>query len=121
VKRTTAAVTARGARILEIVDAIGPRDEDAFVFVECGLHSGFPPCCIEFFVNTYKPHRLAAAMEHHNLLVQHSDAPRGYIPCPRCLFDRRFVKTVKRCDWHLTTHERRRILASCSSRRTDAP
>lgn len=30
-------------------------DDTAIHFVECGLHSGFPPCCVVFFVQVWWP------------------------------------------------------------------
>jgi hypothetical protein len=134
-----AQVKRRGAAIIKIVEAIGedPQDEGVFKLVECGLHSGFPQCCIEFFVKTYWPiMTVTSSMNAHGetleelfdrASLQQATALRameryrttvfksrviepGYVPCPHCLSRGRFVK-VKRCDWHLTARERRRIIA----------
>jgi hypothetical protein len=137
--RTAAAVKARAARVLKTVESIGadPYDEGIFMLVECGLHSGFPICCIEFFVRGYWPlmeHMSSLnahgesvrelldraslqqatalrAMERYRDAVRRSDVTPGYIPCPRCLKSRRTVR-VRCCDWHLTARERHQALRS---------
>ncbi len=65
--------------------------------IHCGKHSGFPDCCIKFFITkwvwmfdddsskfikTYRK-KLRAAMP-------------GYVPCPKCLREKKFI-TVKHC------------------------
>jgi hypothetical protein len=118
-KRTAATMRSRGAHILKLV----------------GLHSGFLPCCIIFYVKTYEPltstvyemrphgetrdQLLARAtpsqadalrkIERYRKQIDRTDCSFGYVPCPRCLRERKPVK-VKRCDWHLTARERRRVL-----------
>lgn len=108
-------VTRRGRAIMDLCRKIeGAPSESTFITVECGLHSGFPPCCIEFFVTTWRPLALArldsnhpglAAVDEYRQLLGHN----GYIPCPSCLQEKRAVR-VKHCDWHLTAKQRRRFL-----------
>jgi hypothetical protein len=121
VKYTAEAVRTRATRILKLVEAIGedPRNEGVFMLVECGLHSGFPVCCIEFFVKAYwpimtsgSPRRSTArrAMERYRMSLRNNDnVTPGWVPCPRCLQDRRVIR-VRDCDWHLTTRERRHAI-----------
>jgi len=107
--------------------------------VDCGIHSGFPPCCITFFAkgwdrwilaySTLRAHGetreqlLARAdpLQREALLAMDSyrDMPLlgarvGYIPCPRCALLRDFVSPL-RCRGHLTKRQRdavRRALAA---------
>ena len=137
-KHTAAAARKRGALIVKVAKSIGedPCDMSIFMSIECGLHSGFPVCCIEFWVKTYKPIVTIAdslnahgetfaellnrasplqaaamgAMGHHGKIVELAGLSPGYIPCPRCLVERKLVK-VRKCDWHLTARERRGALA----------
>lgn len=131
-KHTATEARTRAARILQLVEDIGadPEDEGAFQLVECGLHSGFSACCIEFFVRAYWPVMMASprtikrlsrssprqasvlrAMEGYRTALRGSVAVApGHVPCPQCLQDRRFVR-VRRCDWHLTARERRHAMA----------
>lgn len=68
--------------------------------VNCGLHSGFPPCCVYFFVAFWR------RCETGNLkkLADRQTAEKGvglespgYVLCPACLLAKGVVK-VKRCD-----------------------
>lgn len=94
------------ARDLATELAVDLSDRITMETIECGLHSGFPRCCIAFFVKTWRL-----------LFVAINQAPRGegararrgynaylrqtrgtnYVPCPNCLSKRRFVN-VKACD-----------------------
>jgi hypothetical protein len=65
--------------------------------VHCGLHSGFPDCCILFFV-TFWASAPDAVRDFYADLVSNLAVKRpGYIPCPRCLLGGDFVE-VKRCN-----------------------
>ena len=133
-----AKVKRRGASILALCREIEAHPTvQTFVLVECGLHSGFPPCCIRFFAKTYWP-QCEIVCEMHpygesssQLLVRATSIQKkalierdrymeklgrvdplhrvGYIPCSKCLREQSFVK-VKRCDWHLTARERSSLL-----------
>jgi hypothetical protein len=81
-------------------------DRTAMQMIVCGLHSGFPPCCITFFVKTWWPFFVAIyqmpARERSKARSTYDAYLRqtrgtNYVPCPRCVADRRFVK-VKACD-----------------------
>lgn len=56
--------------------------------IECGVHSGLPPCCIGFYVTIWWPAR-AAEEPWCAEYTAHSQAlgdPRpGYVLCPRCM------------------------------------
>lgn len=68
--------------------------------VICGINSGFPPCCIEFYVNTWLP-----ALKDLNKLgflgYVIAESVRsmhcGYIICPECVANNNIVK-VKLCN-----------------------
>ena len=65
--------------------------------IHCGRHSGFPECCIKFFITKWiwiwddknskemKKHR-ARLNKHHP----------GYIACPKCIRKKNFIK-LKPC------------------------
>lgn len=112
-------VKRRGVAILSLCREIEEvPSESTFMLVECGLHSGFPRCCIIFFVTAYAPLGFAdhlrtkerRAFEHYKKLNRDRGMD-GYIACPQCLIKRTVVR-VKPCDWHLTARERRGILAN---------
>jgi hypothetical protein len=80
--------------------------------VECGLHSGFLPCCVIFFVQVWIPLRdgeksaLAASDEYLTVVRSLRGGGRGgHIPCPDCLRKRRVV-VPKKCSRHLSKRER---------------
>lgn len=59
--------------------------------VECGLHSGYPPCCIAFYIVRLLTHSLR---QKRNLIEKLSNTKfKGrYIPCPDCLIKNKPVK-----------------------------
>jgi hypothetical protein len=62
--------------------------------VRCGLHSGFPRCCIKFFIGPWsrmpRPERVLYLTSMPN-----GHGP-GYVPCPDCVASKNFVQ-VKPC------------------------
>lgn len=50
--------------------------------IECGLNSGYPPCCVAFYVNGLLNF---TARQHKNYRKKLRANPFGYIPCPDCL------------------------------------
>ena len=63
----------------------------------CGLHSGFPPCCIKFYITKWIWNiRSKYNKEHWKKIRRVRCAKVHYIPCPKCLKDKTFIK-VKRC------------------------
>ena len=70
--------------------------------IECGIHSGIPPCCVQHYVTV---HMWRNEDERHAYqeLVDASGHDVRYTPCPRCLDARSFVETRScpdgRC-WH---------------------
>lgn len=87
--------------------------------IECGLHSGFPPCCIQFYVTVWlwvpKTRKSKFFREYWEKMDRNHKHGKtrssydketyiGYIPCPSCLNKKNFIK-VKRCPkgsacWH---------------------
>lgn len=68
--------------------------------IQCGLHSGFKPCCISFFILISSPlHDMEAkhpwAKKLRDKLVRF-DLNIDYIACPLCVHRKSFVK-VKDC------------------------
>lgn len=67
--------------------------------IHCGKHSGFPSCCIIFFVTKwvwvchYKNNKFYKA--YWTKMQALKNRPE-YIPCPKCLRNRTFVK-LKSC------------------------
>lgn len=90
-------------------------DDETIHNVHCGIHSGFPSCCIAFFVKIWKPFQLAtlpttnccASLEDH---LEHATSkekfalysiedylhfsdrseikrPISYVRCPHCVLD----------------------------------
>jgi hypothetical protein len=80
-----------------------PMDRD--VDVVRGEHSGIPPCCIEFFVTTWRrqwhdPRRAGIYRARIRMAGLRQRRRVGYIPCPECLDAHRFVRIhtcSKRC------------------------
>ena len=68
--------------------------------VICGIHSGFPPCCIEFYVNTWLPAwRDLNRIGLLGWIIAEAVRSRscGYIICPECVANNNVVE-VKRCN-----------------------
>ncbi len=100
--------------VFELADVMGiecPQAHELWT-IECGLHSGFPYCCIIFFTMVWKPmmHELydndgyfVSTSEIYNNYRRMLDSYKdknghiGYVPCPACFLERNFVK-VKQCD-----------------------
>lgn len=69
--------------------------------IECGTHSGIPPCCIAWFI-LVRMHQEPGSPEW--LAYEHSlqearparNGKLGYAPCPECIKARRFVH-VRSC------------------------
>ncbi len=59
--------------------------------VRCGLHSGFPRCCIRFFIGTWV--RMSEDERGPHL---DSDPEAGYVRCPACVASGHRVQ-VKPC------------------------
>lgn len=102
--------------------------------VDCGIHSGFPPCCIAFFVKIWKPFQLAtlpttnccASLEDHlehatpqemfalhsiETYLHFSDSSSAvkrsinYVRCPRCVLEGVVVEP-RSCGTHLCDRQR---------------
>jgi len=77
--------------------------------ITCGFHSGFPPCCIHFFIFKWWPNILSKRMrilskrmrEHWKAIRRVRKYDIQYIPCPQCLKDRNIVE-VKKCPKNCT-------------------
>lgn len=61
--------------------------------IHCGRHSGFPECCIKFFITkwiwNYSRYKL-----HWKKLGRLRKNRPDYIPCPTCLKNKTFVKLI---------------------------
>lgn len=68
---------------------------DEFMRIEddrvAGKLSGFPPCCIEFYVRIWLNLRTWQALRDSYL----GDKHWGYVPCPHCLHTNNRVPVVK--------------------------
>lgn len=66
--------------------------------IQCGIHSGFKPCCIAFFSLVAEPlyelKRFELARKIRERLVPRK-LNKGYIPCPLCIYRGSFVKPKK--------------------------
>jgi hypothetical protein len=64
--------------------------------INCGRHSGFPDCCIKFYVTQWIWHDIDSKFRSDYFKrLDKVNAP-GYIPCPKCLKTQNFIE-VKRC------------------------
>jgi len=66
--------------------------------IQCGRHSGFPDCCIKFFVTKW----IWAIDNPKSKLVKNywdnnSKISPGYIACPKCLKNKTFVRKINSC------------------------
>lgn len=76
--------------------------------IECGLHSGFPACCVKFYACDWMWMNHLQATVHRKKMFEKAEqlgiASFGYIVCPACLEKGRHVE-VKPCPngancWH---------------------
>jgi hypothetical protein len=81
------------------IRATNPRDSET---IECGLHSGIPPCCVFFFVKVWQYNVDNMVYREGYLRTQNAflgvrrpeDGP-GYVMCPACLLTRNVVQLKK--------------------------
>jgi hypothetical protein len=88
------------------------KDEEDLLDIECGLHSGFPPCCVIFYITVwarsvgFKKDKSSVDMFHFTQFCENYLTPvtrltglavSGYVPCPACILARHFV-TTKKCN-----------------------
>lgn len=114
-----------------VVKALGGSMRDASVVhhVECGLHSGFPPCCIAFgwiyssllanaTVDMSYEEMDAVRAPYHKLRNNHGV---GYYACPACLL-RRNIVTVRKCGCNdeYTAHVQRSLEATAKRKHKPA-
>ena len=86
-------------KAVKLTKKLGEDHNDPIVVwnVECGLHSGFPECCIAFYMAVWWPvPKGNPAIRAYLASLDKLPAQPGYIPCPECLRRHRFVK-VRRC------------------------
>ena len=124
------ALNAQQEAVVAVLRQIGDLtpDDTAIHLVECGLHSGFPPCCVAFFVQVWWPTHMMegrspklretrALMSDYRRVLdrQRKDHSQlSYIPCPKCVLTKKFV-TMRRCSRHFTRRQRdqiRQVLAA---------
>ena len=78
--------------VIEKNDLLHIRDD-----IICGLHSGFPPCCVKFFITKWIWNLASKANREHWKKIRRVRCFNvSYIPCPKCLKNRTFVK-LKKC------------------------
>lgn len=67
--------------------------------VTCGPHSGFPRCCIAFFVCYWRQRTpdLGWWIQYNDAVREHRGGPAGYVMCPRCVAEGRTPVVVQRC------------------------
>ena len=97
-----------------------PADRASMQMIECGLHSGFPKCCVVFFVKVWWPYMIAIdqlspraradALIPFDAYLKWTTRP-GYVPCSKCIVERSFVEVLA-CDC-----EARRLRAAAKTRR----
>lgn len=123
-------LSAQQEAVASLLRQIGDLDPDdgTIRLVECGLHSGFPPCCVVFFVQVWWPaHMLdgsspalrktrALMSDYQRVLrrVRADHARVSYIPCPDCVLSKKFVM-MKKCSRHFSRRQRdqiRKVLAA---------
>lgn len=59
--------------------------------IHCGTHSGFPECCIKFWVTKWiweSYNETKYAVQYRKQLMKFNP---GYIACPRCLRSKKFI------------------------------
>jgi hypothetical protein len=73
-------------------DLLSIRDD-----IICGFHSGFPACCIKFYVTKWIWNIGSKTNQKHWKKIRSIKSfIIEYIPCPKCLENRTFVK-YKKC------------------------
>lgn len=68
--------------------------------VECGYHSGFPTCCIKYYITIHVWRTVEELHKYWKRVEKVSAAlgrQPGYVVCDECLKRKRFIKQVKRC------------------------
>lgn len=70
--------------------------------IACGFHSGFPPCCIKFFITKWVWWGNSKARKEHWKKIRRIRCSKvNYIPCPKCLRNKTFVE-LKKCPKNCT-------------------
>ena len=68
--------------------------------IVCGLHSGFPPCCVKFYITKWIWNLGSKTNHKHWNKLRDLDKTKkysiDYIPCPKCVKNKTFVE-LKRC------------------------
>jgi hypothetical protein len=91
----------RSVRKLDLDHALAQVAHD----IECGTHSGIPPCCIAWFmlVRVHQDPGGSEWLAYERLLGRAMRGRKrhvGYAPCPACIAARRFVRVrLCRCEF----------------------
>ena len=67
---------------------------------ECGKHSGFPDCCVYFFINIWQPAFQINSFYYQlyrDLLWKHLKFV-GYVVCPSFVRNQSIIEVVKGCN-----------------------
>lgn len=69
--------------------------------IEFGRHSGFPPCCILFFVGYWNVNYTSKEARAYCKMARRAATSIGldldYIPCPNCVRTKSFVRRIHWC------------------------
>lgn len=117
--------------VRHIVKAIGGSMRDGYLVhhVECGLHSGFPPCCIAFgwiYSSLLAVKAVGLSYADMDDLRAPYRSMRGsrradYYACPACLLGGNIVKAKKcRCHAEFAAHIRRELEETAKRKRKAA-
>lgn len=65
--------------------------------VDCGIHSGFPACCVRFYVTKFAWMKRERRQSYGDKVVEcgtKNGISYGYVPCPACLKKNNVVKVL---------------------------
>ena len=63
----------------------------------CGIESGFPLCCIDFYINFWNPIRESKRMFSGRPECYDWIHGKGYVMCPECVI-KNITTVATRCD-----------------------
>ena len=79
--------------------------------LKCGIHSGFPFCCIIFYIVIYRPlYKSKFSVKQNELWRLYSnkipEISFGRIPCPYCIMFDKNPKEANDCNCYFASQER---------------
>lgn len=84
-------------RAIELGRMFNLSDERSLFTINCGLHSGFPECCVVFHTLTYSWNPASEEFAHHYYNVGNSPQRAGHIQCPACILKGKVDPLVRKC------------------------